>query len=85
MPNIYYGQVNFAERLAAYASWGRIRLRHGIFSAARHRILKHVLDAALHDRVRLAAKFIDKIAFKPRENSDFVALTQVVFQTAPRN
>ena len=33
-------------------------------------------------RARLAVKFTDKIAFKPRENSDFVALTQVVFQTA---
>ena len=35
-----------------------------------------------HSRADLAVKFTDRIAFKSRENSDFIALTQVVFQTA---
>ncbi|EEV17243.1 hypothetical protein CAMGR0001_1539 [Campylobacter gracilis RM3268] len=35
-------------------------------------------------RVRLAVKFTDKIAFKSRKNSDFVALMRIAFQTAVR-
>ena len=63
MSNIYYEQVNFAERLAV----PRARDTYGL---------------GAEFLAQLAVKFTDRIAFKPRENSDLVALTQVVFQTA---
>jgi len=73
--------INFTERLAAPRARDIYSLGAD-FNAARHKILKHGLGAALRSRVRLTVKFTDKIAFKSRENSDLVALTQVVFQTA---
>ena len=35
-----------------------------------------------HSRADLAVKFTDRIAFKPQENNDLVALMRAVFQTA---
>ena len=52
---------------------GRIRLRRGIFSAAWRKIFKRGLGATSAESAA-NGKITDKIAFKPRENSNLVAL-----------